>query len=166
MALIYPLNPLTVPTYLEDKVECKVPYDKNSIINLIANDPHLSEFYELIKVAKLEEKLNCSDNRFTIFVPYNEAFKNLSCDVDLTDILYAKNIVNSLILPRMFNQKGLLMNESSSYHTLNQPNRINITTYYDKILINHSASIIHDDIVADNGIIHVISHLVLPGIIV
>ena len=131
---------------------------KGTILNIIDNE--FPKFRYIIKLAKLENYYNDPLANCTLFVPSNEALNIINNDI--LDISRARNIVKGSTLNRKITSAILEDSPSSWFYTKNPFNKLFITNINGKTNINNNINIIHTNIQATNGLIHVIDNLILP----
>ncbi|CAD5113077.1 DgyrCDS2269 [Dimorphilus gyrociliatus] len=131
------------------RVKDTLPIVDKTLLDIIQR-PEYSEFLNALKKSNINllESLDDMKKRFTIFLPTNEAFKRLKKNQCL------KNILLSHILPDIL-CSTVLANEMTVL-TLLEKQTIKITLQNDTITINDQSRIIKRDIMARNGVIHVI----------
>lgn len=149
--------------YLVDEV-LNVP--EGTIDQILMNpDYSISEFLELVKAAKLEAVLNrTSGQRYTVFAPSNTAIQSL--DPSLlqrikSSYTMARRIVEYHMHAGTVHQKSL--DHTGRLTTLYTGHYINIDVGNDKVpKLNNVATVLQSDIEAEDGVVHVISHVLIP----
>jgi uncharacterized surface protein with fasciclin (FAS1) repeats len=140
----------------------------NTILGLLEDNKDFSIFYNLIVLAKLEYKFSDNKSRYTLLIPSDEYLKKL----------YNMNL--------FINMDNYTARELILYHTLNRQitydmfvssNAMYLDTMIDKslnstilsekcpdngIVLNNRARIVVGNIIRDNGIIHVLSDMLIP----
>jgi len=141
--------------------EKKLP--ENSLSGIIRSHPDFSKFRYLLKLANLEDIYADSQTTYTVFVPSDDALeKIMPDDVFLNmDIGTARNIVKNSTLERRIPSSILSDSPSSIFYTINKPTRIHVTNVKGRIYLNQAINVIHKDMTASNGIIHVIDDLMM-----
>ena len=129
------------------------------IIKVLKSD---TSFYTFVQMLKLTRLINVLYDKgpFTVLVPSNDAFGVIPHE-KLDDLLHhsssMKEVLEYHIIPGAFDSKQLV--KLSTLNTLlDQEVQIK---YADGVLIN-KARIIKSDIIASNGIIHVIDRVLKP----
>ena len=129
------------------------------IIKILKSDTNFYTFVQLLKLTGLMNKLY-ENGPFTVLVPNNDAFGVIPHE-KLDDLLHhsssMKKVLNYHIIPGVFDSKQLV--KVSTLNTL-LDQQIQVK-YADGILIN-KARIVKSDIIASNGIIHVIDRVLKP----
>jgi len=136
---------------------------KNSLMGIIVNKPEFSKFKYIVNLCKFNKILNEEQADLTIFIPNNDAIPdNILLNMDIST---AYHIIKSSMLNHKITSE-LLENSPSSYFITKDPlNKLFITNISGKTIINNNINIIEKDIIANNGIIHVIDKLIQPIII-
>lgn len=140
----------------------------NTILGLLEDNKDFSIFYNLIVLAKLEYKFADNKSRYTLLIPSDEYLKKL----------YNMNL--------FINMDNYTARELILYHTLNRQitydmfvssNAMYLDTMIDKslnstilsekcpdngIVLNNRARIVVGNIIRSNGIIHVLSDMLIP----
>ncbi|MDH3498909.1 MAG: fasciclin domain-containing protein [Acidimicrobiia bacterium] len=133
--------------------------DPGSIVDIAAANPDFSTLVELVVAAGLADTL-ASDGPFTVFAPTNEAFENLPRRVRqaiaddpqvLVNILLYHVAAGELQAEDVLSVRNLETLEGSSLKV--RP----------KVLKINRSNIIATDIIANNGVIHVIDRVLVPS---
>ena len=136
------------------------PEDLGSIVDIAVEDGRFTTLVTALQAAELVETLS-GEGPFTVFAPTDDAFNKLPegtieallADIPaLTDILLY-HVVDGEVLAEdvvMLSEAETLLGES-----------VEIMVEGDKVMIN-DAQVIITDIVADNGVIHVVDTVLLP----
>jgi len=136
------------------------PEDLGSIVDIAVEDGRFTTLVTALQAAELVETLS-GEGPFTVFAPTDDAFNKLPegtieallADIPaLTDILLY-HVVDGEVLAEdvvMLSEAETLLGES-----------VEIMVEGDKVMIN-DAQLIITDIVADNGVIHVVDTVLLP----
>ena len=130
-----------------------------TIVEVVASDPELSTLYEAIQAANLTETLE-GDGPFTVFAPTNDAFAALP-EGTLDSLLLPENkddlvkiltyhVVPGTVLSTDLTEGGVATVEGSD-----------VTVTVDPITIN-GAGVVTPDVLATNGVVHVIDQVLLP----
>jgi hypothetical protein len=146
---------------LPKKGECS-----NSLLALINNHTDFTKFKYIVKLSKLDGILNNPQADFTLFVPSDDAIQGLGEEVFINmDDATARHIVKSSMLDRKIPEELLKDSPASYFLTKDPPNRLFISNISGRTCIENDINIIHFDMQAANGIIHVIDKLIWPTII-
>lgn len=145
----------------KNKVACP-----NTLTGIINNNPDFSKFKYILNLANLEGIYSDSQANVTLFVPSDNALKNIDNNVFINmDISTARHIVKSSTLRRRIPASVLMASPASWLITKDPPNRLFVTNMNNIISINNNINIIHSNIFASNGIIHVIDNLIWPDML-
>ncbi|MGD1898877.1 MAG: fasciclin domain-containing protein [Phormidesmis sp.] len=133
-----------------------------SIVDVAAANGSFDTLVSAVQAAGLEETLS-SDGPFTVFAPTDEAFAALP-----------EGTVEKLVKPE--NQEAL--NQVLAYHVVSgavasseiEPGAISTVEGSDVevsvdpagVMVNGEASVVQPDVVAENGVIHVVDTVLLP----
>ena len=129
-----------------------------TIVDIAAGNPDFSTLVELVVAAGLADTL-ASDGPFTVFAPTNEAFEKLprrvkkAIEADpqvLVDILLYHVVADELLAEDVLSTRRIETVEGSTIKV--RP----------KVLKLNRSNIIATDIVASNGVIHVIDRVLVP----
>jgi transforming growth factor-beta-induced protein len=134
--------------------------DNNSLMGVINNNPNFSKFKYIVERARMNTTLSDPQSDFTLFIPLDNFISRL--EIEGMDISMARNIVKSAMLDRKITSE-LLEDSNSSYFTKSKSNNLFINNMNGITYINEDIRIIQKDIIADNGIIHVIDNIILPS---
>ncbi len=136
--------------------------NENSILDILNKTEEFSNFRELLKHSQYESKMNDCNMQITLIVPINEAFPD-NFFRELDSYQASMYVVSNMVLgDRIIPSELLELSPISKISTkFNTPNymivkNINGTTYI------NDCKVIIKDIIAKNGIIHVIDKLNLP----
>ena len=136
--------------------------NENSILDILNKTEEFSKFRELVKYSRYENKFNDCNYEATLFVPVNEAFPEDffdELDTHQADMYILSNMV---FYSRIFPSELLELSPISKLPTnFNTPNYIIVKNVNGSTFIN-DCKIIIKDIIAKNGIIHVVDKLNLP----
>lgn len=137
---------------------------EQDIVDIAVNDSRFTTLVEGLKAAGLVDTLK-GEGPFTVFAPTNDAFEKLP-DGTLEELLKAENkdkltdILLYHVAKGKFDAKEV-SNMDGKQITLANGKRANISVKDGEVFINDSKVII-TDIMAKNGIIHVIDTVLLP----
>lgn len=137
-----------------------IKINENSILDIISKTEEFSNYREIVRHSQYESKLNDCSIVTTVFVPVNEAFPNEF--LDNLDRLQANVFIQSNSIDRSITSELL---EYSPYSILptkfNTPNNLKVSNVNGSTYIN-GCKIIIKDIMAENGVIHVVDKLNIP----
>ena len=135
---------------------------ENSVLDILNKTEEFSKFRELLKHSQYEFKMNDCENKLTLFVPVNEAFPETffeELDNHQANTYVLSNIIfNNRVLPSELLELSPIAKIQTKY---NSPNYIIVKNVGGSTYIN-DCKVIIKDIIAKNGIIHVIDRLNLP----
>ncbi len=136
---------------------CKKSYaiPEKDGLDLALEDSRFSTFTKLLTENDLINSLKTSDS-YTIFVPTNEAFSKVDIS-KLTKIELLK-----LLKTHIVTKRRLLTSEIKSGVVQSPYVELYLSKNSSGIFINGSAKVISADILASNGVIHVIDKVVFP----
>jgi len=141
----------------------KKAYCPNSIMDIIDKHPDMTYMRHMLNISNLADLYGKQQANFTLFVPSDQMLgkeaENLFINMDDSS---ARHIVKSSTLNRKITSDILEYSPSIFMLTQDSPNRLFITNLKGRTYINNEATIIHKDMQASNGIIHVIDKLIIP----
>lgn len=136
---------------------------ENSMMGLIKKHPDFTKFAYVMKLANMEDIYNASQANCTLFVPSDQALSHLGDDIFLNmDDAFARHLIKSSTLERRIPSEILSDSPASYFITRSPQNRIFVTNINDQIQINNCINVIHKDMEAGNGLIHVVDGLIWP----
>jgi len=140
----------------------EIKYRKNSITDIINTHPDFSKFKYILILAKLEGIYDDIQANFTVFVPSDRSIRHINDNIFLNmDLLTARNIIKSSTLKRKITTSILEDSLSSWIHTQEPTNRLLVTNKNGRTFLNNTINVIHKNMQATNGIIHVIDDLII-----
>ena len=134
--------------------------DPDSLMGIINKTDDFSFFNYIVENAMMVDILNSPDSNFTLFVPHNGAF--LEKDLKYMDISLARHIVRTSTLDKRITSELLEDSGASYFATKDPPNRLFVRNFKGDTFINDHAKIVYKDIIASNGIIHIVDQLIIP----
>ncbi|CAM3223089.1 fasciclin domain-containing protein [Deinococcus saxicola] len=132
----------------------------NTIAAIVSNDPNFSTLLAAVKAAGLVETLS-SPGPFTVFAPTNAAFAKIPA-ADLNALLNDPAALKAVLLYHVVAGKvtaSQVMGMSSGT-TVNGAD-VKVSMMGGKVMINN-ATVTKADIMASNGVIHVIDTVLMP----
>lgn len=162
LAACAPAVAVVEPAAMPTEAPAPVVEPSNTIVDIAAGNPDFSTLVAAVLAADLAEALSGA-GPFTVFAPTNEAFAKLPAGTleslllpenkqALTDILLYHVVSGSVLAADVVNL--------SEAETLLGKN-VAIKVDMGNVMINE-ANVIATDIIADNGVIHVIDSVILP----
>lgn len=137
---------------------------KNSIMGIIQNNPDFSHFHEIVKLAKMEGKLNEPQFNSTLFIPSDKFLNTLysPCYFEKMDNGTASQIIKFSTLYKIIDKSLLQSSPSSWFITQNKISRLYVSNINGRTALNQCVGVVHFNIQADNGLIHVVDDLLIP----
>lgn len=140
----------------------------NTIVDIAVSDANFSILVDAVTRAGLVGALSNPSADLTVFAPTNAAFQSL-----LTELGYASldavptDALKNILLYHVIGEEAFSSSLSTGYYSSLSPgpaDGLTVSMYIDKaaLKINNRAAIIQADIMADNGVIHVIDKVILP----
>lgn len=141
-------------------------YCPNSLMDIIDKHPDFTIFKHIINLSGLENILSDKQANFTLFVPSDTQLQGINQNVLVhMDNALARHIVKSSTIDYKI-PSALLEDSPASYYLTKDPaNKLFITNISGKTYINNDINVIYKDILATNGIIHVVDRLFSPYIV-
>jgi uncharacterized surface protein with fasciclin (FAS1) repeats len=137
--------------------------DKNSLMSIINETPDFSKFKYIVEKAMMSDILGSMQTNLTLFIPSDSKITNLGkYFFDDMDVNLARSIIKISILNKQIPSELLEDSPFSFFNTNNPFNKLLISNINGETFINNNIKIIYKDIIATNGIIHVIDNLILP----
>ncbi|XP_065437368.1 periostin isoform X19 [Chrysemys picta bellii] len=135
---------------------------EKSLREVLKNDKRFTIFLNLVKEADLDDVLS-QPGEWTLFVPTNEAFKGLT-DEEKEILRRDKNALRTILLYHL--TKGIYIGSGFEPGVTNilktiQGSKLHLKTVNDTLLVNELKSK-ESDLMATNGVIHVIDQLLYP----
>ncbi|NXG74644.1 POSTN protein, partial [Baryphthengus martii] len=136
---------------------------EKTVHEMLRSDKRFSVFLSLLKAADLEDVLS-SPGEWTLFVPTNDAFKGLTDD-DKDILIRDKNALRNILLYHLI--QGVSVGSGFEPGVTNilktiQGGKLYLKIVNDTLLVNELKSR-ESDLMATNGVIHVIDKLLYPA---
>lgn len=148
---MYDMKDLNTPTV-------NIYTKKNSVMDFIQTHPKLRLFAYIARLAQMEGVLNDAQLNSTLFVTLDSNLDQAI--VGNMNILTARKIVQYSMLPRAMDMNLLRSDRMMQLYTkTGMP--VLIVNEYDKVFVNNT-TITQSDIMCSNGIIHVLSDILVP----
>lgn len=134
----------------------------NSLYGIISSNPDFTLFRKIVMVAGVDNILSSEQFNGTLFVPSDTFFEE-NINLVSFDRTTARSIFDYLSLPTQIGSRSLKSipfsrirnrHKSSSY--------IDIKNMNDTCILDNVANVITFDILASNGVIHIIDRLITP----
>ncbi|MBN1159262.1 MAG: fasciclin domain-containing protein [Bacteroidales bacterium] len=137
-----------------------------NIVEIASSDDSFSTLVSALSKANLATTLQGS-GPFTVFAPTNDAFDQLFDDLgvsDLDDLSAAA--LTPILLYHVLSGQALSTNLSSGFVSTLSPGpedtKVSLQVELGSVILNGSAQVTSADIMASNGVIHVIDEVLLP----
>lgn len=150
----------------EDIMPPNLPQEKN-IVETAMSDPQFSILVEAVSKAGLVDALQ-ADGPYTVFAPTNNAFNMLFDQLGVNGVedLTAEQL-SPILLYHVVNAKVMAADVKTGYiptlnATSNNNNVVILADVSKGVQLNGMANVMATDIMASNGVIHVIDKVLLP----
>lgn len=137
-----------------------VVYDRGSIMGILSRTPIYSKFARILQIAQMDGIYNDSQANFTLLIVSNENIPNNL--IESLDVGDAKRIVKASSLKRIIPLMLLEDSPATYFLTTDDKTKLFVTNLYGKTMINDKINVLHGDIRATNGMIHVVNQLIIP----
>lgn len=136
---------------------------KMTIVEIASADQNFSILVEAVVKADLAGALS-ADGPYTVFAPTNEAFENLFEALGVSGISdLTKDQLTPILLYHVVSGKVMAADVSTGdVPTLNSDADLMVKASKEGVKINKTSTVIATDIVATNGVIHVIDVVLVP----
>ena len=151
------------PTTPPEPVVEPTPAPKD-IVDIAVEDGRFTTLVAALQAADLVETLS-GEGPFTVFAPTDDAFAKLpegTIDALLADIPQLTNILLYHVVPGKAMAADVLTLDGQDVETALEGQMIMIKIDGDKVMLNQDVMVIITDIIAANGVIHVIDTVLLP----
>ena len=155
-----PCNLTHMFDFLERSKPSNTTLDPESLMGIINNTDDFSFFKYIVQNAMMCNILNSPESNLTLFVPHNGAFSEK--DLQYMDISLARHIVRTSTLDKRITSELLEDSGASYFATKDPPNRLFVRNLNGQTFINDHSKIVYKDIIASNGIIHIVDKLIIP----
>jgi uncharacterized surface protein with fasciclin (FAS1) repeats len=141
-----------------------IQYNKNSITDFLNSTENFCKFRYILELSGLINIFDDKQANFTLFITPDNFFTNIDNRIlHNMDQATARCIIKTNSLNQKITTDLFKTTRAGYYYTQNDPDRKLITVISNNdILINNDAKIIRGDILATNGIIHIIDKLLYP----
>ncbi|MCW5936025.1 MAG: fasciclin domain-containing protein [Fimbriimonadaceae bacterium] len=133
------------------------------IVDTAAGNHDFSTLVSLVKEAGLVETLK-GKGPFTVFAPTNEAFKKLpkaTLEAVKNDKQLLKNVLLYHVVPGKVTADQVVKTKSAGT-ALGGGATLKFTVKNGKVFINDKTRVVKTDVMATNGVIHVIDSVLIP----
>jgi uncharacterized surface protein with fasciclin (FAS1) repeats len=146
---------------LPKKVSCP-----NSVSEILNSHPDFKRFAYMMKLSKLDPTYSGPQANLTLFVPSDKAISFIPEGVFTNmDDSTARHIVRSYTLNRRIPSEVLEDSPAAYFMTRDPPNRLFVSNLSGRTYLNNDVNVIHKDLEASNGIIHVIDNILWPEMV-
>lgn len=135
------------------------PGEKGTIVDVAVADGRFETLVTAVVEAGLADTL-AGEGPFTVFAPTDDAFEGLDLDELLADIPALTDILLYHVVPGAFSAADVAALAGLSLETA-FGERVNVTVEDGSVFID-DAEVIIVDVLADNGVIHVIDAVIVP----
>lgn len=132
--------------------------DEHTIAEIAASDPRLETLSELLSTTGLDETLNGS-GPFTLFAPTDEAFELLPDDFMPSGMEVTQILLYHVVEEEIRAAGVVALDEALTA----QGGSVAIQLDGDTVVLDGRVQVTTTDIVADNGVIHLIDAVLVPG---
>jgi transforming growth factor-beta-induced protein len=152
----------------EDDHQMMEPVESNTIVDVASDNDDFSILVDALVMTGLDDALADEDASFTVFAPTNDAFTAFLDELGvsvLEDI--PSETLTSVLLYHVLNVEAPVSAVSTGYYSTlsaGPADGYNLSLYVNKeeLMLNSRAGITQTDVMADNGVIHVIDKVVMP----
>lgn len=161
--VIHAIDAVLVPPSL-----MQPPAPTQSIVQIAAGNPDFSTLVSLVQKAGLVEAIS-APGPFTVFAPTNEAFAKLAKAAPATyaavladPALLAKVLTYHVVAGNIKSAQAIAVARQNGTVKPLEGESISLSLKDGKLTLNGSASVVTADILATNGVIHVIDTVIVP----
>lgn len=158
--------PTEVPTVEPTAIPTEEPVEEKSIVDIAVEDGRFTTLVAALQAAELVETLQ-GEGPFTVFAPTDDAFAALPEGTldslllpenkqQLTDILLYHVVAGEVLAADVVGLDGQMVDTALA------EKQIAIKVDMGDVYLNETVKVIITDIVASNGVIHVIDAVLLP----
>lgn len=134
-----------------------------SIVEIAVSNDDFSILVEALSKAELVDALS-ADGPFTVFAPTNEAFENLFKELGVDGIAdLTKDQLTPILLYHVVSGNVMAASvKTGDVPTLNKDAELMVNASSKGVQINKTSNVVSTDILATNGVIHVIDAVLVP----
>lgn len=139
-----------------------------NIVEVASSNPDLSVFVDALKKAGLDDDLADKSSDFTVFAPSNAAFTSLLADLGVSSLNDIPNeTLEKVLLYHVMNDDMMASQISTGYYATlaegpKESSKLSLYVDMSEKKINDRAGITKTDVIANNGVIHLIDKVLLP----
>lgn len=138
--------------------------NKNSMYDFFTSNGNFKKFLKLVEKADRNGYINDNQAHYTLFVPADKFLENLPDEYfDSMDMGTARDIFNSLATQRRIDANLLTASPVFYLTTLNPEMRMYVTNINGYTKINNCVNVVRYNVIANNGIIHIVDGLIAPS---
>ena len=163
--VIHAIGAVLVPPSL---TQPPVPTPTQSIVQIASGNPDFSTLVSLVQKAGLVEAIS-APGPFTVFAPTNEAFAKLAKAAPATyaaviadPTLLAKVLTYHVVAGDIKSAQAIAVAQQTGTVKALEGEPISLSLKDGKLILNGSATVVTADILATNGVIHVIDTVIVP----
>jgi transforming growth factor-beta-induced protein len=163
--VVHAINAVIVPPSLSQPT---APAPTQSIVQIAAGNPEFSTLVSLVQKAGLVEAISAT-GPFTVFAPTNEAFAKLAKAAPATyaavladPSLLAKVLAYHVVAGDVRSAPAIAVARQNGTVKALAGESITLSLKDGKLTLNGSATVVTADILATNGVIHVIDTVIVP----
>ena len=161
--VIHAINAVLVPPSLSQP-----PAPTQSIVQIASGNPNFSTLVSLVQKAGLAEAISAPGS-FTVFAPTNEAFAKLAKAAPATyaavladPVLLAKVLTYHVVAGDIKSSQAIAVAQQNGTVKPLEGEAISLSLKDGKLTLNGSATVVTSNILATNGVIHVIDTVIVP----
>ena len=133
--------------------------DDKNIVEIAVQTPELSTLVDALVASGLDDALQ-GDGPFTVFAPSDAAFAKLDPDL-LNNIIATPSLLTSLLQYHVASAELTSDNLNGSVQTLLSGQSLDVDNS-NGVVINGNSNVTDADILASNGVIHIIDEVLIP----
>lgn len=135
--------------------------DKNSIVDIAVSDGRFTTLVAAVTAAGLADAL--SGGEWTVFAPTDDAFAKLGLNADNIASTFSKAELTDILLYHALSGAVSSTEAKTSVGDIVMANgeKAGLKVFEDSLYINDDAKVIIPDIVASNGVVHVVDTVIL-----
>lgn len=135
-----------------------------SIVEIAVSNDDFSILVEALSKAELVDALS-ADGPFTVFAPTNEAFEKLFKEIGVNGVSdLTKDQLTPILLYHVVSGNVMAASvKTGNVPTLNKDAELMVKASSKGVVINKNSNVVTTDIVATNGVIHVIDGVLVPA---
>ena len=145
-----------------------MPDEGNTIVDVAAGNTDFSLLVQALKVTGLDAALADKNASYTVFAPTNEAFGSLFDELGVAGVSdIPTETLTNVLLYHVLDGKAMASDVKTGYYSSLSPGpqdgyTLSMYINMEDGMINSRANIVDTDIMADNGVIHVIDKVIMP----